>query len=93
MTNAYTPGPWTVNHLTVKNADGHSIASAGNNRKLCGAELEASLRLMAAAPALVQYLETILFAATTDADNNNGIVDRRAVAMLAREALELAGVA
>lgn len=55
-----TPTPWTVEHLTLKNARGESIASAGNNRKVGGTELAASLRLAAAAPELLVALQELL---------------------------------
>ena len=51
--SAHTPGPWSVEYRTLKNARGESIASAGNNRKVWGDELDASLRLAAAAPELL----------------------------------------
>ncbi len=53
----HTPGPWSVDYRTVKNAKGESICSAGNNRKVWGDELDASLRLIAASPALLEAAE------------------------------------
>lgn len=60
MTAKHTPGPWTVDYGTLKNARGESIASSGNNRKVWGEELDASLRLAAAAPELLEALEMAL---------------------------------
>jgi hypothetical protein len=60
----HTPGPWSVGgkyaHRTVLvNARGESIASGGNNRAVVGEELEASLILAAAAPDLLEALQTV----------------------------------
>lgn len=60
MNTQHTPGPWTVEYRTLKNARGESIASAGNNRKVWGGELESSLRLAAAAPDLLEALEWLV---------------------------------
>lgn len=51
-----TPGPWSTDGKVLRDANGNSIASGGNNRVVQGAELEASLRLAAAAPLLLQAL-------------------------------------
>lgn len=53
----HTTGPWAVRGVTLVNASGNSIASAGNNRAVLGAELAASLTLAAAAPDLLAALE------------------------------------
>ena len=55
-----TPGPWTHSDGCIRNARGESIASSGNNRKVRGAELSASLDLAAAAPILLAALELAL---------------------------------
>ncbi len=49
----HSPAPWFIDGVTIKNARGQSVASAGNNRKVLGEELDASLHLIAAAPNLL----------------------------------------
>ena len=61
----HTPGPWSVggkykNPTVLVNAKGESIASGGNNRAVVGEELEASLRLAAAAPELLASLQLLV---------------------------------
>lgn len=69
MPFTHTPGPWSYKDAVLRNADGHSIASGGNNRVVTGPILTASLRLAAAAPELLSILERILGAHDT---KNNG---------------------
>ena len=56
----HTIGPWYVDHKTLKNACGESIANSGNNRKVYGRELDASLKLAAAAPTLLCALNRVI---------------------------------
>lgn len=58
----HTQGPWKVGGkyqfaTVLMNAKGESIASGGNNRTVVGEELEASLKLAAAAPELLEALQ------------------------------------
>ena len=62
------PAPWTVGgryqyRTVLLDANGNSIASGGNNRTIVGEQLEASLRLAAAAPDLLAALREIESAA------------------------------
>lgn len=56
----HAPAPWTAERTVLRDARGLSIASGGNNRTIVGAELEASLRLAAAAPALLVALREVV---------------------------------
>jgi hypothetical protein len=56
----HTPGPWSADHTVLRNGFGESIASAGNNRKVRGDELRASLQLAAAAPEMLRALRNLL---------------------------------
>ena len=52
--------PWSATDTLLRDADGHSIASGGNNRSVRGPELAASLRLAAAAPDLLHALRLMM---------------------------------
>lgn len=56
----HTPGPWSTDGRVLRNAAGNSIASSGNNRVVTGDELDASMRLAAAAPDLLSALKVAL---------------------------------
>ena len=59
MTN-HTPGPWTCDAIGVKDSDGYSVCSTGNNRVIIGDERAANLHLIAAAPDLLDALRRVL---------------------------------
>jgi|GEM_PF-4855834 len=51
------PGPWSTDGKVLRDASGHSIASGGNNRMMVtGDTLDASLRIAAAAPDMLEAL-------------------------------------
>lgn len=56
----HAPTPWTATATVIRDANGHSIASAGNNRHNQGLTLIASLRLAAAAPDLLAALDLLM---------------------------------
>ena len=56
----HTPGPWASDTTGVKDADGYSVCSTGNNRAIVGAERTANLQLIAAAPDLLDALRRML---------------------------------
>ena len=87
MKAVFTPGPWSVGggyaHKTVLlNAKGNSIASGGNNRQIQGEELEATLRLAAAAPDLFYMLKDLVDLEGPQPGNNAW--GKRALALIAR---------
>lgn len=55
----YAAAPWKAEGTVICDANGNSIASAGNNRKVTGDELFASLKLAAAAPDLLVALREV----------------------------------
>lgn len=50
------PGPWSFSSTVLRDANGNSIASAGNNRAIVGEVLHASLRQAAASPEMLAAL-------------------------------------
>jgi len=60
MTTNHTPGSWVCDATGVKDSDGYSICSTGNNRAIIGDERAANLHLIAAAPDLLEALRRIL---------------------------------
>lgn len=62
MTSHYSPalGPWSTDGRVLRDANGNSIASGGNNRVIVGPELASSLKLAAAAPAMAEALQKAL---------------------------------
>ncbi len=88
MNAAHTPAPWFtaatshIGHHSIVDSDGCTIADSSPMG-------EANARLIAAAPKLLDALETVLFAVTKDYDTN-GTIDYVAVAMLCRSMIELA---
>jgi len=55
-----------------------------SNRLVCIARTPQEAALMAAAPNMLASLRLVLFAATKDADGNDGIIDRKAVTEIVR---------
>jgi len=55
----HTATPWSASATVLRNAHGHSIASGGNNGRVVGDELAASLRLAATAPKLLAALQAV----------------------------------
>ena len=95
----HTPGPWegsytfrpgSVGPIAVIGPDPECREIATLPRKGNQERQEADARLIAAAPDMLAALNLILFAATDDADTNDGRVDRAAVAALARSAIRKA---
>jgi hypothetical protein len=62
MTAKHTPGLWACDDTGVKDAEGFSICSTGNNRAIVGNERAANLRLIAAAPDLLAALQALEWA-------------------------------
>lgn len=60
MTTTHTHSPWIVDGVGVKDSDGYSVCSTGNNRAVIGDERAANLRLIAAAPDLLDALRRVL---------------------------------
>ena len=87
----HTSGPWRIGDA------GHTIFGPPTGEPapqriadLAPVDRKANARLIAAAPDMLAALNLILFAATDDADTNDGRVDRAAVAALARSAIRKA---
>lgn len=79
-----TPGPWRA----VSDGTGdHQAVYSDNDIVAEYVRNPADRDAIAALPELVAALQTILFAVTADADNNDGRVDRLAVFHTVREAL------
>lgn len=65
---AHTPGPWVVRHLTgfplmiatQPDADGFGVPVADCSKRNLPAEAQANARLIAAAPELLQLLESCI---------------------------------
>ena len=105
MSAAHTPGPWTYTPAgcyvddagkptsPVREFNINPVGVVLRVAPLTVNKAEANARLIAAAPAMAAALDTILFAVTRDADNNDGKVDRVAVAQLIRDTMAAAGVA
>ncbi len=83
----HSPAPWKLaGQRTIIDANDDHVASIAQFND----NTEADMALVLAAPQMLDGLRTILFAVTGDADNNDGKVDRLAVAMLCRDLIAAA---
>ena len=85
----HTPGPWEARAGESSHV---CVYQSGTNHNVSVGSTKADAILIAAAPQLLEAIKSALFAVTADADNNDGKVDRMAVAALCRAALAAAGV-
>ncbi len=84
MNAAHTPAPWVVLGGNIRR-----ISPAGDTTEPVPLDNPANTRLIAAAPKLLDAMETVLFAMTNDYETN-GTIDYVAVAMLCRSMIEQA---
>lgn len=91
MSAAHTPGPWRkAGDATVLGADGKEVAYLARNTRY-GAETEASARLIAAAPALLEACEAIIHYDTADQNDHVALMlDYASMIEKARAAIALA---
>lgn len=87
----HTPGPWKPARSGFGQA--RSIIATEDGKPVTIAEgirSDEDQAVMVAAPAMLNTLELILFAVTTDAVTNGGMTDREAIEQMARATIDAA---